>query len=687
MGIFSSAGRGASGDRARPSLVERIEGSEAFKTLGDVRYGVLFWIAFGAVAIALRGVRWDEDYEWAQILTGAVQYPEGHPLLRWIGGHASIQLYSTALLMHFVPNPAVVNAVRNLLFIWATVVPVFLLGAAIGRRAIVGHLAAVFILIGVHLEFDGAYPQFLWPGMFSNGHVGTGYALLWLSACAFGRVRLAALMLGLMPAIHMGHVPPCLLFAGIWTAWNLRLRTGLVRRAAPLFLLGAALSATFFAVQRGFAAPIPTEGVYASPVDPRTVWEGSITHHDMHRSLPHGNGHIVIAAFVLFSWLLWRIRELGRHEPQYALRVPIVFGLGVVAIVYGIMAAQLVLGDWIPYVFLGWLPYRLANLVPPLLVALLVAKLTEREHGARFVWFAAAMLAVFVARPLAPALVGDAIAARYLSTTDWVAFALFGAAWMRLSLRTLRETSDRTPLIAGAAALAVLAVFHQFGAACTAAGAVVGWVLCGVRRPKETPALLSFVRTAPSGPTRTIWSSTVAAVLCTIVVLGTLYTEHVNREHLPAGDLEQSLSNYFAREGIDQTFLVVPPYQVLMQAQMNQPVMADLAMTYFIGYMPSLGPAVQKMYTDIYGIDFTQPLAAPESDAHWTRVWEARSKEEWRALADAYGFEFIVAPSEVSLSLQPILAGERDTAYRVDGSDGAPPSESGDVSLAKESRK
>ena len=45
-------------------------------------WGCALWVAFSVVAMLLRGVRWDENFEFAQAMTGQVPYPDGHPMVQ-----------------------------------------------------------------------------------------------------------------------------------------------------------------------------------------------------------------------------------------------------------------------------------------------------------------------------------------------------------------------------------------------------------------------------------------------------------------------------------------------------------------------------------------------------------------------------------------------------------------------------
>ena len=214
-----------------------------------VLWGTLFWTAFSMMAVLVRGIRWDENYEFAQVLLGIIPYPEGHPLAQYVHGFYSLQTWSLAGLMAVSPSPFLANGLRNMLFLLATVVPPFLMGSLLGRRARWGHVAALLVLLGIHIPFYSNYPVQVWPGLYSNGHIGLGCALLTLYLLLAGRHRRAYLLFGLMPAIHAGQFPPLLGLVLLRLLWN-----GCYRHTREWRIAWRWTSAGFVVCAFGFAA-------------------------------------------------------------------------------------------------------------------------------------------------------------------------------------------------------------------------------------------------------------------------------------------------------------------------------------------------------------------------------------------------------------------------------------------------
>ncbi|MCC6143172.1 MAG: hypothetical protein IT368_05130, partial [Candidatus Hydrogenedentes bacterium] len=143
--------------------------------------GAIFWVVFSCVAVALRGVRWEETWEHALVITGAVPYPEGHPFYLYCRNVFSGQSYLSAMLMSLWDSPLLINGVRNVIQLSFCTVPVFLLGARFGGSVWSGHLASVLVLLGIHRGFQSYYPIETWPHFFATGQIGAGYALLVLA--------------------------------------------------------------------------------------------------------------------------------------------------------------------------------------------------------------------------------------------------------------------------------------------------------------------------------------------------------------------------------------------------------------------------------------------------------------------------------------------------------------------------
>lgn len=605
-----------------------------------LRAGLLGWVFASVALVLLRGVRWDENYEFAQVVAGQVAYPDGHPLPWWVRNLVSVQLYASALMLEAGAGAFLICLTRNILFVWATVLPSYLMGAALAQRALAGHVAAALVLAGVHTTFDGSYPQFTLPGMFSNGHIGTGFALCAVAALALGRIALGFFLIGLMPAVHIGQAPPLFLLLGlVLVSRRLHPAPGVWRRADLALVAGTAISAGVWLVGRfalGGASP-PDAG--ASPDEIRAIWGGWVTYHDMHRRPPGMNSILLTVGFALLAYAVLFGQRVGNSPNARQWIVCIVYGAVALLIVLAVMLVQTLLGADVPYALLTWLPYRLWNHIPPIVIAMLCAILLKPRDESGVARDLAAyatvalMLALATVRPLFLEALPESISYRYFGTLDPVVFFLFGAAYT-LMLSEIRVQSERrfaTFALAGAVVLMLTAFVHQYGTIAALAGALT---TVAIGRIRPIPRAGAWVRNA-----------VIAAVA--ILLLSLTWQEWRARQTLWVSSFERAMAAHLASKDDADAMLLGPMGQVLLQAQTGHPVVADLATPFFIAYRPSFGPRINTMFRDIYGVDFRYPVPPRE----WQQIWTERSQEEWQSLAERYGFSYVISPEDAPLRL------------------------------------
>ena len=61
-----------------------------------------------------------------------------------------------------------------------------------------------------------------------------------------------------------------------------------------------------------------------------------------------------------------------------------------------------------------------------------------------------------------------------------------------------------------------------------------------------------------------------------------------------------------------------------------------------------------------YGVRFDRPPNPTES---WETRWAARQRADWQALADTYGFHYVVAPEALGLDLPVVLEHQGEALY------------------------
>lgn len=605
--------------------------NSSFVIRNSLALGSLLWLVFCLVMVFVRGVRWDEDYEFAQVFLREVVLPPGHPVFQYVRNVFSLQVFSTTALLWVSESAWLVCAARNVLFLAATVLPPYLIAARLSGRALYGHVAACLVLAGIHLEFDSSYPQFVWPDMFSNGHIGQGFALLTLFFLMSNRPRAAGFLLGAMPCIHAGQLLPALLLAGMVFLTRVRVDRAFARDFVIAIGFGILVTVGFWAAHRVFAVDTSAAGPFAGNGDPIDVLKNYIAYHDLHRRIPGGNGHLALAGLLLLAGL-GTAREKGRHARDRLWIWLSLYTAAIAVTVYPIMLAHALLGIDTPPILLRWMPYRLLNHAPVLLVAALCAMLVRREtessaYGGRIlllvvIWCAAA--------PVLQNLLPVAVFTRYASPVVGVMFVLFGAALAQY-VRGADGSWRRFALpVCGFLALAC---FHQFGAACAAAGFGIAWL---------------FSTRCPRNLLDRGFSSALLGALASILLALLAYSQWTSRTSLPRSPFEGRVAAYLDGQGEKQALLVGAPFQLLLQARTRHPVMTDMALPSWIPYMPNLGPAIDEIYRNVYGISF---LDSPGSSRDWREVWTTRTADEWRELGDRFSFQYVVAPRELPLQL------------------------------------
>lgn len=622
-------------------------------------------VLFAVVAVALRGVRWDETWEHAQILAGQVTYPEGHPLVLYVHNAFSLQTYLSAAMLYAGAGPVLVCGFRNFLFLVASMLPVYVLTATLTRSVVAGLFAALLMMQGVMLEFDGSYPTMVWPEIYSNGHIGGGVVLLALAALVAGRFRRAFFLLGLIPCIHVGQWPPLAATAALFGLHALVLRGKdagpRAARWAGMFALGLGLTLLFWLIQSRFTLPPPEFGPFASGGDTESVWRGYTAFHDPHRRFPPGNGHVLLVGTLLLSWFLalWsaenRLRRGGLALALYTTVTAV--------LVWGTMAIHAVQGTNMPFLLIAWMPYRLINHLPAIMLALAITLILTRwpVRG----WRLLAGVALFgMAQPLWPRLVGEGIYSRYLAGGECVPFVLYGAALFAGVAVAVGSRARWRLILMAAAPIMPLAIFHHFGASCVFAGIVLACLMDRKGAPFATASYTirwgrwAIWRQERSGP-KPGRRGLVAVAAAGWVML--LIHQAAHRQHLPVSPLQARIEGgLYANTTV---VILTPPDSLLIQATTNYAVLADVATPSLISYVPAIGPSIDAMYRDIYGIGFQPyPVGAPVA---WQVLWRERDRAAWVVLADRYAFNYVLAPRDLPLQLSEILADESYALYAV----------------------
>ena len=335
--------------------------------------GLLFWILFCVVIVFIRGIRWDEHWDLAQVILGRVPYPEDHFLFVWTREVRNLLIFVSTLVAWFLEGPEALNALRNLAWMLATAIPVYLAGLTLTRCALYGHVAVVLALTGLHVSFDASYPIYAWPAYFSNGHVGMGYALAVLGLLLARWWRTAAFMLGFMPCVHIIHMAPVAAVAVAMAGWAWRAGHGaLLRHALLCAMPGIIVSVILWTLPTEVQAP--SSGPYYAAGEWEPIVKAYMSQ-GTHWSKPGMTASFTNSNFILASSLLLclgaaRAARTASGAGNAWAWMALYLGLCAAA-VWGMMALHWIFDMRLPYILLAAMPYRFANHAAVLALAVL----------------------------------------------------------------------------------------------------------------------------------------------------------------------------------------------------------------------------------------------------------------------------------------------------------------------------
>jgi hypothetical protein len=613
----------------------------------SLAWGAVFWFAFCVAAVLIRGIRWEETFERAQLLIHRVDYPGWHPFYRYARSAFTVQYYLSALILWLVPSPALVCGIRQVLFLAATTLPPYFLAARVSRRVLCGHVAAVLAISGVLAAFGSYYPLFDWPGKFTSGHIGMGVVLLALYLIVSGRLGAGFFLAGLTPAIHVGQAPILMLVAALYAGWRWvdapETRRPLVR-AVCWGAAGLALSAALWLALRAANAQLPG-GLNVLPADETLrAWKSYVFGEDVHRAFarfnPPAHGYMALGIAVFLG--LFAAAGTARQK----LREPAAW-LGVYAVLTGAVVVSIAAIEQFPDTppaLVVWMPKRLLNHAAVIALALAVGILGRKRNsggagesptvlllGLGLVWL--------VLTPVSARLVPDAFHARYVNANEGILFLLSGAAAAALYRQRAHKFLYAACLVAG---IGAVFFYHQFGAALLA----VGFGLASL--PACAAPLAARLKPAP-----------ILAALCLVALAIPLAAQWQARSNLPVSPFESAVRDYLDGHAAPNQFLLTPHWEIGWQEKTGHPVLYTYELPQYITYMPALAADILKMRADIY--DIRLGLAWDYS----LDAWRTRSNAQWKSLAAQYGFSHVLSPKNVPLDLPQVLSGPPYDLYEV----------------------
>ncbi len=635
--------------------------------------GALVWALFSIVHVLISGVVVDEVAEAAQVISGEVQFPPGHPLPRFFFQAFSLPNFLSAAFLEFFPDALQLSSLRNAGFLFLSTFVPYALAVVLVRKPVWGHVAACMALCGVSIQFSGNYPGFVFPTYYSHGHFGF-YLVLLAVALLLGRLwSLAGFLIGILPSVHPVTALVIWPWVGLWLAFS---RTRPVGRNRRTFFLAAFLGLAVccgFALARYLLVP---ELAISPPYD--VAGDSALIAANFTRFIDAHNFPIVLrsmgylanpATFLLL--VLWlqhagpacagNAQEAAISRSDYAWILAL--GAMIWMMIFGLEGYRQVTGSW-PDVIYMLMPSRFsnltANLITPLLAVSLAVSIGRLERERR--------------------LSGELVVSGLLLTAG--AVLLFNRTLVAHNLYYLVfalvfaipvADSRGGKFTRVAAVLAVLMLAAAFWMVNAEAGPAIrllaAWlVFLGVLRLPR-PALLSG-----RFPVRKLLPISLLLVALASVSATPLLQEdkgYTRGEMMSAFDRE--LADWLSENARAGELLLpnILPVSHFM-AKTGHPILFDLGTRDTVRYMPELAPAIGMMVRDLYGVDYTD-TAWLEANSPPDRVdlrpladsWDGRSLGEWQRLGKKYNFRLVITTRTRALDLPVMLEGDKWILYGI----------------------
>jgi hypothetical protein len=633
----------------------------------------------------------DESVQPAQIITGLVQYPPGHPHDVFYAEAYSLGNYLSAAVLQLTHSTWVVSAFRNWLTLFCATFLPFALAVLLTGAPAWGFVASALTLTEAAIAFQGVYPLWVFPASYSTGNTSLHIALLAALLVLAGRQRLGGVLVGMLPAIH----PALAVLAWVWTAvfvfvhrqrWPARqlvtLSAALSVGFGACLALGSIVLLQIIRINSSGAAPYTP-----ADIDGNLVRREYIAITDVHRRLfefPSVAYLLNPAAFAAISsllvWAAWRRRRTGRSlaGDGYLGWIVMIGGLAWLTI-YSAGLFQWVFGS-LPDLVGTLMPYRLSNVTALLLIPLAVSGIaaSTRDTATRhwLVWGLTGLLLL-------------AAGVRVVQDRDSVfRNGLFVILGVFLGLETgefHREWRRTVTVVCVVGALGALAwklgLRHEV-VYLLASCLLVSLVLFGSDDVGMRPERGARRMLAP------IWGA-LFALGCAGAILGSsLATSIWDRGDMVFDVYGNPTQRWDAMSAYDWTLddwlrtHTHPDAMILsgvwprseLQQKIGHPVLFELETLPNLTYLPTVAASTGEMARDLYSVDYSRPdlLAQNLVDGRlemynpvWYAAWQSRTRAEWQALAQKYAFHLVLSPTSVQLDLPVALPGPVWTLYTI----------------------
>ncbi len=662
------------------------EGGEDVPAGALLAAGAFLCFFYSAVQLLINGPVYDEAVVPAQILAGAVRYPAGHPHDIFYRQAFSLPQFIHGWLWGLCGDPLIHSAERNLWFLFLSLFAPYAMTVALTRRPMWGYLAAAVTATETMLQFKGTYPQWVFPGFYSNGHVGLQLAVI-VPALLLARCwRLAGFLAGLLPAIHAAMA----IVVWPWAALYALLAAGrpLRRERVRLFAFaaaGMAMTAGFAGYVFFTAREVPMAAPYIMDADAYSIHRVFTQWTDTHRRLfPLMTlGYLgTPAALGVFGALAWWLSVRAVNAPIRLMKRESLFW----ALFFGAMTMGMVwlcgvyqwMFDGLPWYVERAMPNRFSNIVALLLLPVTAAVLAtiydgiEAHRRSRLLLLLAGVL-LFAAG--LRVLEGRGIPFLYSGRVENnLIYIFWGAALGAVVFLCDAAGGKRWVLYApGAALVAVLALLYgeTRGVLYLVAGFAGAVGFLRLTELRETSRTVTGER-----------GQVLLAVACLLLAAAVLPGKQLDPwdrskfrwDVLSPYDV--SLREWLSRHAQPEEMILPALFpRTEIQPKTGNPVLMELETLYIMTYMPRLSGVIGTMAKELYGLDYTDPdyvrRAAEKGrgrvrpEPAWQEPWARRTRAEWQALARKYNFRYVLSYYETPLDLPVVFPGAQWNLYMV----------------------
>jgi hypothetical protein len=560
---------------------------------------------------------WHVAVETAQVLAGLVEYPAGNPFYIYHTTVWTLLNQACAVLLSMGVSEIALSMFLSGVLGMVSFQALSLFVYALSAKPWLSVGAAVVLFVSRAAEYGVTYPIILVGTSDTYGILGLSTFVLVVALLGCGWFRVAALLLGLAPAIHPSLGLWLWVTVGLGILWDVRGFWTELRPSTKYFVAGVALTAASLLVQLSYIYDAPD----VDPAISTAYFNAFIRYFDGHRQPVRMVSAAVVfngAALVLaLVWLVGFRRELARSR---VLLLAIVAAGAVLSLSFVVLSR--VPPEQLPHALLIFMPTRLLNFNTMCFVPFLFGMLATLRIG-------------FWSHALTAALTAGLLLSGRSMLWEWV--------------------EQRAP------------VWHSpLGQLLLIGGvtiAVLGFAIAELMR----------LRRADRGPTESAGTQASRLVIrgaqfvtASVCVAAVLLTWRIRSD---VRLLDRTNDAFMAEVAANRTGLTATAGSFrLIQLRTRRPVLLDGGSLNILSYAPKGGPAMNRILRDVYAIDlFDPPPAVPRGagilphEAHRAR-WEGFSPEAWQQIRRVHNVTQVLTQPRWELNL-PVVA--QDSSFKL----------------------